>query len=87
MYMCNCFSYIQVLWKGKQFLFQMWLRRFITVHLYDIADMLYLFVLQKWLEGIADIDTGFWDRYTKAAKVRKTIAHVHDLMCTLFFFI
>jgi hypothetical protein len=41
--------------------------------------MLYLFVLQKWLEGIADIDTGFWDRYTKAAKVRKTIAHIHDL--------
>jgi len=31
--------------------------------------MKYLFVLQKWLEGIADIDTGFWDKYTKAAKV------------------
>ena len=25
-------------------------------------------VVEKWLEGIADIDTGFWDRYTKAAK-------------------
>jgi hypothetical protein len=41
-------GWIQVLWKGKQFLFQMWLRRFITVHLYDIADMLYLFVFSTF---------------------------------------
>jgi hypothetical protein len=53
--------------------------------LYDIADMLYLFVLQKWLEGIADIDTGFWDKYTKAAKVNhKTNCNLCK-RCSLFF--